>query len=222
MPKVLWIDRSENSQVRRTGKQQALGMHQVPSVPRNDPGARANDRLTAMDKLCKSAEALTNHRMSAEQYREMHGQPLHPPVQRMSAAQYLATIGGGKNKKSGDAQAPLAVASKDKRRNKYGNTKVGEFDSSKEARVNDLLKLQMNAANQAERVIKIEHHVRFEVIPKQEGERASHYEADFVVHYADGRMEVIDVKSEITRKEPRYILKRKLMLHVHGIKVREM
>lgn len=175
-----------------------------------------------MAKTSKDAGALTNHRMSAEQYRAMHAQPLHPPVQRMSAAEYLATIGGGKASKSGAAQTPEAGASTDKRRNKYGNTKVGEFDSSKEARVNDLLKLQMNAANHAERVIKIEHHVRFEVIPKQEGERASHYEADFVVHYADGHMEVIDVKSEITRKEPRYILKRKLMLHVHGIKVREM
>ena len=170
----------------------------------------------------KAVSAVTNERMSAAQFRAMNAQPMHPPSQRMSAAQYLAEIDKGDEPKRVAQSAKAEMQSERTRRNKYGNTKVGEFDSSKEARVNELLKMQMQAANPAERVTSIEHHVRFEVIPKQEGERASHYEADFVVHYADGHMEVIDVKSEITRKEPRYILKRKLMLYVHGIRLREV
>ncbi len=161
-------------------------------------------------------------RMSAAQYRAMRGQPMHPPIQRMSAAQYLAEMGKGDGVKRHSGTVGDQKKSDRTRRNKYGNTKVGEFDSSKEARINEMLMMQMQASDPSERITSIEHHVRFEVIPAQEGERASHYEADFVVHYADGRMEVIDVKSEITRKEPRYILKRKLMLYMHGIKIREM
>lgn len=170
----------------------------------------------------KASTSADTGRMSAAQFRALHSQPIHPPTQRMSAAQYLAAVGSAESGKRAGRAASVEKPSGRDRRNKYGNTKVGEFDSSKEARVNEQLKMQMQAANPSERVTSIEHHVRFEVIPKQEGERASHYEADFVVHYADGHMEVIDVKSEITRKEPRYILKRKLMLYVHGIRLREV
>lgn len=170
----------------------------------------------------KATTSVDTGRMSAAQFRALHSQPIHRPTQRMTAAQYLATLGTGEAAKRAERATVGDKPSGRDRRNKYGNTKVGEFDSSKEARVNEQLKMQMHAANPSERVTSIEHHVRFEVIPKQEGERASHYEADFVVHYANGRMEVIDVKSEITRKEARYILKRKLMLHVHGIRVREV
>ncbi len=46
------------------------------------------------------------------------------------------------------------------------------------------------------------------------------YTADFV--YVElGEMVVEDVKSEATRREPDYVLRRKLMLHVHGIKILE-
>lgn len=46
------------------------------------------------------------------------------------------------------------------------------------------------------------------------------YTADFVYNEA-GELVVEDVKSEATRKEPDYVLRRKLMLHVHGIKILE-
>lgn len=130
---------------------------------------------------------------------------------RMSVADYLRTMG-----------TPGGQRSTRPRANKYGNTRVGKYDSAKEAKVADMLELMKQAADPAERVVKVEHHVRFEVIPKQDGERATHYEADFRVTYADGRVEVIDVKSDITRKEARYVLKRKLMLQVHGIRIKEM
>lgn len=47
------------------------------------------------------------------------------------------------------------------------------------------------------------------------------YTADFVYKDADGNLVVEDTKSEITRKEPDYVLRRKLMLHVHGIRILE-
>ena len=47
------------------------------------------------------------------------------------------------------------------------------------------------------------------------------YTADFVYYDDDGNGVVEDCKSDITRKEPDYVLRRKLMLHVHGIRVKE-
>lgn len=46
------------------------------------------------------------------------------------------------------------------------------------------------------------------------------YTADFVYNEA-GKLVVEDVKSDITRKEKDYVLRRKLMLHVHGIRIKE-
>ena len=46
------------------------------------------------------------------------------------------------------------------------------------------------------------------------------YTADFV-YYESGQLVVEDVKSDITRKEADYVLRRKLMLHVHGIRIKE-
>lgn len=139
---------------------------------------------------------------------------------RMSAADYLARSAPSKSK-SRSKLAP-ADAAGPASRSKYGNRRVGQFDSEKEARAHAQLTLMRQAADPSEQVVEIEHHVRYEVIPAQVGERAAFYEADFRVTYADGRVEVIDVKSAITRKEPRYILKRKLMLQVHGIRIREI
>lgn len=47
------------------------------------------------------------------------------------------------------------------------------------------------------------------------------YTADFVYRDKDGNEVVEDVKSEITRKEADYVLRRKLMLHVWGIRILE-
>ena len=58
----------------------------------------------------------------------------------------------------------------------------------------------------------------YELIPKQSGERACKYIADFV-YMENGKQIVEDVKGKLT---PVYIIKRKLMLHVHGIKIREI
>ena len=52
-------------------------------------------------------------------------------------------------------------------------------------------------------------------------EKNAVYTADFVYKDKNGVEIVEDVKSEITRKEADYVLRRKLMLHVHGIRIKE-
>ncbi len=47
------------------------------------------------------------------------------------------------------------------------------------------------------------------------------YTADFVYKDSNGNEIVEDVKSDITRKEADYVLRRKLMLHIHGIRIKE-
>ena len=69
-------------------------------------------------------------------------------------------------------------------------------------------------------------HPRWVIIPAQKAEgrrsfKAAHYTADFS-YIRDGRLVVEDVKSEYTRQEEDYKLRRKLMLLMHGIYVEEV
>ena len=57
----------------------------------------------------------------------------------------------------------------------------------------------------------------FTLIEKQEGERAVKYKADFT--YREGGELVVEDKKGL--KTPVYVIKRKLMLFVHGIKIKE-
>jgi hypothetical protein len=110
------------------------------------------------------------------------------------------------------------------RRRKYGNNRDSGFDSNKEAARFRELELAVKAG-----VVRgLQLQVRFELIPAQDGERPVYYVADFVYEelQANGPgghwvREVEDCKSEITRKNREYIIKRKLMRHVHGIRIRE-
>ena len=85
-----------------------------------------------------------------------------------------------------------------KKRSKYNNKKTVVdgivFDSKKEARYYDALKL----LQQAGEVTKIELQPKFELLPtfKKNGvtHRAITYIADFKVTYADGKVEIVDVK----------------------------
>lgn len=109
--------------------------------------------------------------------------------------------------------------------NKYRNKKTRGFDSKREADFYDKLCCLKNAANPAERVVQIETQVKFELIPAQRGadgkviERACTYIADFRVTFADGHVEVIDVKG---MKTDVYKIKKKLMLQVHGVQIKEV
>jgi hypothetical protein len=88
------------------------------------------------------------------------------------------------------------------------------FDSQKEAARWWELKLLERAGAIAD----LRRQVRFELIPKQEGERAVTYIADFV-YTENGERVVEDAKGVRTQA---YVLKRKLMLERHGIRIREV
>ncbi len=61
-----------------------------------------------------------------------------------------------------------------------------------------------------------------EVLKNKRVEAPITYKADFQYRLPDGKLIVEDVKSEITRKLPEYVMKRKLMLWIHGIKLTEI
>lgn len=123
--------------------------------------------------------------------------------------------------------------------NKYGNKKITldglSFDSRKEARRYSELKLLERAG----KIKDLELQKSFELIPAQyedtgevyargekKGqpkrgkciEKAVTYKADFV-YIENGKTIVEDTKGFRTKD---YIIKRKLMLHTHGIRIREI
>lgn len=101
--------------------------------------------------------------------------------------------------------------------------KTVKFDSRKEARRYDELRL----LERAHQISDLQRQVKFVLIPAQRDpkgkliERQCYYVADFTYKDSNGRLVVEDTKSEATRT-PVYVLKRKLMLWVHGIRVREI
>ena len=102
---------------------------------------------------------------------------------------------------------------------KYGNTKIRVdgrlFDSKAEAARWQELQLLERAGE----ITELERQVEYELIPKQKGERAVKYIADFRYIDHEGKTVVEDTKGVRT---PVWIIKRKLMLRVHGIRVREV
>lgn len=117
-----------------------------------------------------------------------------------------------------------------KRYNKYHNSKNKDGDSKKERR----RKAELQMLEKAGAIKDLQCQVKFELIPKQEllrpkfengrkvkSERAVSYIADFT-YIKDNKLIVEDVKSPVTRALPLYIVKRKLMLYIHGIQIYEV
>lgn len=109
---------------------------------------------------------------------------------------------------------------------KYKNRKIEYagmvFDSKKERDRYVYLKAREDAGE----ITDLRRQVPYTLIPtlKVNGkvvERSIGYTADFV-YEEDGETVVEDVKSEYTRKLRDYVIKRKLMLYVHGIQIREV
>jgi hypothetical protein len=103
-------------------------------------------------------------------------------------------------------------------KSKYRNQKVTvgtqNFDSKAEARrYGELVVLQ-----RAGMISELKLQEKFTLIGKQKGERAASYIADFT-YRERGELVVEDVKGMKTRE---YVLKRKLMLFVHNIRIREI
>jgi hypothetical protein len=132
----------------------------------------------------------------------------------------------------------MVTMKKHRKPNKYRNKKVivnGEiFDSEKEyKRYRELLLLEKAGA-----ITDLKRQVKFVLVPTQyetferygkrgrrlkDGkrcvERGVDYYADFV-YTENGKQVVEDTKSEPTKTES-FVIKRKLMLYIHGIRVRE-
>ncbi len=101
---------------------------------------------------------------------------------------------------------------------KFHNKKVNGFDSQKEFNRYAELKLMERAG----KISDLQRQVKYELIPSQykDGKcvyRSVSYIADFV-YKQDGETVVEDSKGY---KTPEYIIKKKLMLWVHGILVKE-
>lgn len=98
--------------------------------------------------------------------------------------------------------------------NKYGAKKTNGYASKREAeRAFELKMLERDG-----KISDLQEQVRFNLIPKQEGEKPCDYIADFT-YRRDGALFVEDVKGVRTEV---YRLKRKLMLYVHGIRITEV
>lgn len=107
-------------------------------------------------------------------------------------------------------------------RNKYGNQRVGNHASKKEHYRAATLKLWQRAGL----ISDLREQVTFVLIPTQHDndgntlEKSVRYIADFVyTDNATGHTVVEDTKGFHT---PEYIIKRKLMLQVHGIRIKEV
>lgn len=103
-------------------------------------------------------------------------------------------------------------------KNKYGAKKLTapdgqKFDSVKEFHRWGCLRLLERAG----KITDLKRQVSFELIPKQDGERACTYVADFT-YYENGQYVVEDCKGF---KTDVYRIKKKLMKMVHGITIKE-
>lgn len=111
---------------------------------------------------------------------------------------------------------------------KYRNIKTGSYASKREAKRAEELKL-MEAAGA---IKNLREQVEFVLIPKQDGERACKYVADFVYDEPCQYTTVNVVPTTLTHttvvedtkgyRTALYRIKRKLMLSVHGFRIREV
>lgn len=112
----------------------------------------------------------------------------------------------------------LWTGEKQKKKSKYHNEKVVKdgliFDSEREYKRWCELRLMEKAGVIAD----LKRQVKYQLIPAQEGERACNYVADFV-YTEKGKTVVEDAKGCRTKE---YVIKRKLMLWLHGIRIVEV
>lgn len=115
-------------------------------------------------------------------------------------------------------------AEKQRRTQKYGNTKVTDAGITFDSKAEHKRWLYLAALERAGEIRGLRMQVPFELIPAQvtpsgKKERPTLYLADFVYTDRAGCQVVEDVKGAVT---PEFRLKRKLMLWRHGIEVKEV
>ena len=114
----------------------------------------------------------------------------------------------------------MHVASTSKKSSKYNAQKSGGYDSKREHKRANQLKLMQRAGL----ITNLREQIKYVLIPTQRDaagillEKECSYYADFV-YTKDGKTVVEDTKGVRT---PEYRLKRKLMLYVHGISIVEI
>lgn len=111
-----------------------------------------------------------------------------------------------------------AIRMAEKRRNKYGNKVTyadgKRFDSEHEAKIYLDLKWRVKAGE----LRCVLRQVRFDLAETEQLQ----YVADFVTIAPDMTIKVLDAKSEATRKNRVYIIKKKLMREKWGIEIEEV
>lgn len=90
------------------------------------------------------------------------------------------------------------------------------FDSKKEAKYYGILKLKQKA----KLIDSFEMQVKYDIVVNNQ--KIGFYKADFVTYKNGEVFEVIDVKSEITKKLPVYRLKKKLIKALYGFDIVEI
>jgi len=120
--------------------------------------------------------------------------------------------------------APVKVAKKSGKKNLYGAQRVEIMGLMFDSKAEGKRFLQLKAMEQAGEIEALEVQPEYELIPGQniggKKERPVKYVADFR-YIRDGQPIVEDVKSAPT-KTREFIIKRKLMLWLHGIIVQEV
>ena len=109
---------------------------------------------------------------------------------------------------------------------KYGNKKLttpdGDFDSRKEY----LRWCELKILERAHKIRDLERQKKFVLIPSQRDERGKliekecSYIADFSYYDAEKKTAVVEDTKGYRTKD--YIIKRKLMLYIHGIRILEI
>lgn len=123
---------------------------------------------------------------------------------------------------------------------KYGNVKTTTSDGITHDSIKEANRwCELKLLERAGKIYDLQRQIKFTLIPEQyeyefeevvkakgkmpKGklvERGCNYVADFVYHNAeDGKLVVEDVKGKRTKE---YIIKRKLMRYIHGIKIKEI
>ena len=112
------------------------------------------------------------------------------------------------------------------RKVKYGNRKTEldgiTFDSKKEARRYAELKILEMAGEISDLELQMPFVLQPAFAHKGKKVQSIKYVADFVYIDNEGRKVVEDVKSPATRKDKVYQLKKKMMLYVHNIEIKEI
>lgn len=99
---------------------------------------------------------------------------------------------------------------------KYKNKQTDGYASKKEANRAAELKLLEKAGV----ILDLKEQYPFELLPKQDGERAVHYIADFVYYDNERKCSVVEDCKGFRTKD--YILKRKMFQHKYGYRITEI